>query len=800
MFAFVLTDASSINGFTPSLAWQFLIPICIGSAICVAVAMLIWPEDSVTNYMTVLTKGLEAHNAFFKEHSEAFLGISPISSSSYSQTAPTSSSLSVLHDRLQNNTLTLIDCKRAVHRDILFSRINAQDISKLTQLTKTLQSPLYGIGVSHIVKDDICNSESDHQITMLKDTIQEINHVFEPVAEACYGATINIIERLHELHDSKPRSTLNSILWPFPRLFTFNKRQQHDPEKAGNESAKYTAEGLSNILHQCNSVDWWAVVAPLQQHHEPLSLYVVSFYRHQLSNYCQRLISLLEFIEQVESIRKRRRLWIPSHKAIRKWFQRTHQDVNHDGTDGMNEETLVTGLSLVRTNTRTETYEQQQQQPRRPSTILSPASHSNTRKTMYYRDPDVDPPTTRMQRFWFKMHRLYSWLLQPQTFFAFKAAGGCCVLALPFYLPWTVDWYMEWRGNWALIILQVWASSSMSGLFFFNSLLRFAGTAFGGILGMLVWEMTRSNPYGMAVLLFVGFVLLYHVFVSKPMYRVVPMLTAVTMMLVVLYSYNFKVGVFQGNWPVYVIAGKRVLLVIIGLAAASIITMFPTPMTARVELRKRLAQTLRNIGGMYSILASQILIPETATMASTEEQAKGFRRLALELQRQIADERSFLQLSTYEPPLRGRFPKENYISVLQHVSTMADLVYLMGTATNEMQAHVRHQIAEAMAEHRRDYAASIVTIIKLLATTLSSKMALPPYMIAPEEARERYARALKNRITIRPDNINHSSFFCYSAYVVTSTAFVQELQNLLEVVERLVGVEDPQEWLRMHIS
>lgn len=49
---------------------------------------------------------------------------------------------------------------------------------------------------------------------------------------------------------------------------------------------------------------------------------------------------------------------------------------------------------------------------------------------------------------------------------------------------------------------------------------------------MLVWEMTRANPYGMAVVLFVGFVLLYHVFVSKPMYRVVPMLTAVTMMLV----------------------------------------------------------------------------------------------------------------------------------------------------------------------------------------------------------------------------------------------------------------------------
>lgn len=139
------------------------------------------------------------------------------------------------------------------------------------------------------------------------------------------------------------------------------------------------------------------------------------------------------------------------------------------------------------------------------------------------------------------------------------------------------------------------------------------------------------------------------------------------------------------------------LLVIIGLVAASIITMFPAPMTARVELRKRLAQTLRSIGGMYSILASQILIPETATMTSTEEQAKGLRRLALELQRQIADERSFLQLSSYEPPLRGRFPKENYVSVLQHVSTMADLVYLM--VSDEMVGLLRCILGGLVCNH-----------------------------------------------------------------------------------------------------
>lgn len=95
---------------------------------------------------------------------------------------------------------------------------------------------------------------------------------------------------------------------------------------------------------------------------------------------------------------------------------------------------------------------------------------------------------------------------------------------------------------------------------------------------------------------------------------------------------------------------------------------------ARVELRKSLAHTVRDVGRLYGILTSQFLVPEIAMLNPTKEQKKGFRRLNLDLRRQIAEERTYMHLSSYEPPLRGRFPAERYKAVLETVDSMADLV------------------------------------------------------------------------------------------------------------------------------
>ena len=92
-----------------------------------------------------------------------------------------------------------------------------------------------------------------------------------------------------------------------------------------------------------------------------------------------------------------------------------------------------------------------------------------------------------------------------------------------------------------------------------------------------------------------------------------------------------------------------------------------------------------------------------------------------------------------------------------------------------------------------------MTTIKLLSATLAAKMALPPYRLSPGEARHQFVHTLDSKVRLQPDELTDPSFLRYSTYVVTSGTFVQELQALLEAVEDLVGVEDPQEWLRLHV-
>lgn len=88
--------------------------------------------------------------------------------------------------------------------------------------------------------------------------------------------------------------------------------------------------------------------------------------------------------------------------------------------------------------------------------------------------------------------------------------------------------------------------------------------------------------------------------------------------------------------------------------------------------------------------------------------------------------------------------------------------------------------------------------MKLLSATLSSKMALPPFMLSPQELRERLAQRLSQVIVEFPDKLDMDTFPGYCAYAVNSFKFSEELGEVLECIEQLVGVEDPEQWLLIH--
>lgn len=82
-----------------------------------------------------------------------------------------------------------------------------------------------------------------------------------------------------------------------------------------------------------------------------------------------------------------------------------------------------------------------------------------------------------------------------------------------------------------------------------------------------------------------------------------------------------------------------------------------------------------------------------------------------------------------------------------------------------------------------------------MSSTLAAKTSLPPYMVAPIESRQRFVNLLEKKIMFDKSDIADPSFPCYSAYLMNSVVFVEELQIVLGVTEDLVGVEDPEYWL-----
>ncbi|KAG0167527.1 hypothetical protein DFQ30_005988 [Apophysomyces sp. BC1015] len=760
VLTFSMTQGAVFNGFYPEVVWTFLRPTALAGGIALVFNVFIWPDDSITNYMGMLKKTLLDYNTFFKEYSDAFLS---------SAAPPSTLTLPSLYARLQGNILLLIDCKRAVQREITYTRLSSKDVSQLTRLAKEMSVPLHGVGHSFITKNDCIHNPAQSYLGSvdldgLSISIEQSQTVCQALSEACVTAVMECIQRLGNFHAS-PRTNLNSILWPFPRLFK--------KTPTANDLKQYsTLQNLESAIQQFDNHI---------RNDESLQLLHLH-YQFNLREYATHVKSLVELIGQLEISRPNRRLWFPA-MSLKKWFRSGDFDRNVGGDQGNCDP--IEGDALVRTATNNDV-------------ATGDSEWSTTPSGKYiHRDPDVSAPSTKIEWFFYGLHRIRVWFVQQDTFFAFKTAVGVVLFAIPAWRIESAGWYMDWRGQWAMVNVVLWMYP-MTGTFVFAVLLRVIGTIIGAVLGMIVWEITRGNPYGLAVLSFFLFIPHYHVFFFTQNYKVVALMSKVTLILVFIYEYNYVLEQGPNAETIYLIAGKRFLSVVIGVTASVILCMIPYPETGRVELRIRLAKTIREIGQLYGILAAYIASPSGKAPVS-DYRIKAFTKRTSELRRQTADERTLLHLAAFEPPLRGKFPAETYKTIMEAVDNMATLVYCMGYTAIRMDPARRRLLGTAVPLEGKDYLACVMTTFKVISATMAAKTQLPPYMIAPREARERYERALKNT----SGSLNQATTFnndtSYSAHVVNSLAFVSELQRLLDVATDLLGSEKPEEWLLIRV-
>jgi hypothetical protein len=198
---------------------------------------------------------------------------------------------------------------------------------------------------------------------------------------------------------------------------------------------------------------------------------------------------------------------------------------------------------------------------------------------------------------------------------------------------------------------------------------------------------------------------------------------------------------------------------------------------------------------VYGILFADIMRGSAGPSYPTPRQIKAFRRLSLHIQRQLKDEETYLALSKMEPPLNGRFPYKTYKELLERLNNMADILEGMGFTARHMDKTWRTRLMQIIDQDILDYTSCVLVIMRQMSASLISKMPLPPYVISPNNLKEKLSGNLCSIVSTYPEQIHNDTFPSYSSYAVSCYLFIEELNSASACVENLLGIESPQKWL-----
>ncbi|CAO3608821.1 unnamed protein product [Cunninghamella blakesleeana] len=561
-----LTTASSIPGFQPTIIYSIFIPIAFGTAISLVINILIWPEDSMTAYISMLCGTLDEYNSYFKDFSDAFLN---------SLSPSLKSSLPELRARMNGSILLLIDAKRNVQREIQFSYLSGDDCSKITKIVKKLRTPLHGIGLSFVKKQDLMTRLdedrspeeyeyaypiTEKEMNAFRNSLNQLKGNYNEVTILCERLLKGVCKRAVRFGNS-PQSTTSTILWPFVRLDIFSRQRKLRKNSTVEDEERLIGDDiaqLEKILLELDNVSINGFKTYLNTMHEGNDeqyryslLYVLFCYHLNLKEYAKALVKLVKHFTDLEHERTSKKFWLPQ-MSLKKWFRGSKVDTEL-GTDDIGEgQHDPTNNGLIRTTTKPmDDYDMT-----REGSSMDKKNNKNKKVKSYPMDPDIYPPTSKTEKFFYGLYLFKKWCTDINTFFAFKTAVAVVLLSIPAFQKENYIWFQEWKGQWAQISLVLWLFP-MAGLFYASMLLRVAGTIIGGILGIIVWEITRGNPYGISVVCFFIFVYFkYQLFFGPAFMKPVSFLTNVTMMLVIIYEYGYVKSNLPNHDEVYTVAGK----------------------------------------------------------------------------------------------------------------------------------------------------------------------------------------------------------------------------------------------------
>jgi hypothetical protein len=401
-------------------------------------------------YYDVLKKTLQDYQSLFQKTLKTFLEYQTLEHPE--SNIPT---LIKLRTQIQSAMIKLVDQQHNFEFIISYNRFSPRDMSRITQRVKDMRTPLHGIGVSLLMKHERSQNKEHYESTEDKmfpnvPIYEEIIPTTESLTDACVLVLQSCAQRI-EGFKVPPRSLLSTILWPFPRLFVRTK------QPPSQDLHIDLLEQRINV-YETAMRDWRIkhVDAKL-----PVTRQVEYLFQFNMILFANSVRALGSLIDELERTRpQRKRLWMPC-LSVRRWLKPSLSNKGRFGNQ-VNHRILSIAESIEVVDKEDKPAELNQVVVEQADICLM-----NTTDKPPPRDPDINAPTTKRERFFDGIAKLIDWCYSESTVFALKTALGFILLSLPAYLPQSVGWFTSWGGQWVANTLLMWMIP-ITGMFNFT--------------------------------------------------------------------------------------------------------------------------------------------------------------------------------------------------------------------------------------------------------------------------------------------------------------------------------------------
>ncbi|KAF2452593.1 hypothetical protein BDY21DRAFT_358551 [Lineolata rhizophorae] len=425
------------------------------------------------------------------------------------------------------------------------------------------------------------------------------------------------------------------------------------------------------------------------------------------------------------------------------------------------------------------------------------------------KDPEHLPPTNAIERAGNMLRAMPRFLRSPESMFGLRVACATMSVAIIGYVRQTHHFFIHQRFVWAIIMVVI-SMSPTAGDSISGYALRLGGTAIAAVACYPIWYIPDGHTAGVIVVMAIFIAIGFYVLLKQPDLIVAGVVSIVTTILIIGYELEVrKIGraVAESNgqpyYEIYLLAPYRLATVLGGLTVAFIWTIFPYPVSEHSALRERLGASLYLLANFYSIvhetLRARIKGHDIDVNKDSVEgkQLEKSRHSVFAKQVLLLDAlRTSSRNLKWEIQVGGKFPKEQYDSIIQCVQNILNFSSLIGyasqtyTRSSDQADNEWFNGFQNMLVSARLTSHEVTSILSLLSASIVNGQPLPPYLNPPRPYQLYETLAALNNDILSIRHIAEPGYAAFAVVQISSRCIIADLDALLKMVRELVGELD----------